>query len=83
MLMKIKSYLFLIKFGVHISYMLCARTYSPTRVAFFVWSPALGKILTHDNLCKRNVIVIEWCCLCKKSAKSPRIFGATFLFYLG
>jgi len=65
---------------------------APTRVAFFVWSAALGNILTHDNLRKRNVIVMEWCCLCKKSgsllitccftARSPGHFGATFLFYL-
>jgi hypothetical protein len=40
------------------------------RVAFFVWSVELGKILTHDNLRKRNVIVIEWYCLCKKSGES-------------
>jgi hypothetical protein len=46
------------------------RVKAPTRVAFFVWSAALGKILTHDNLRKRNVIVIEWCCLCKKSGES-------------
>jgi hypothetical protein len=39
-------------------------------VAFFIWSAALDKILTHDNLHKRNVIVIEWCCLCKKSGES-------------
>jgi hypothetical protein len=38
-------------------------------VAFFVWSATLSKILTHDNLRKRNVIVIEWCCLCKKSGE--------------
>jgi len=38
-------------------------------VAFFVWSAALGKMLMHDNLRKRNVIVIEWCCLCKKSGE--------------
>jgi hypothetical protein len=35
------------------------RVKAPTMVAFFVWSAALGKILTHDNLRKRNVIVIE------------------------
>jgi hypothetical protein len=46
------------------------RVKAPTRVAFFVWSAALGKILTHDNLRKRKVIVIEWCCLCKKSGES-------------
>jgi hypothetical protein len=43
---------------------------APTRVTFFVWSVALGKILTHDNFRKRNIIVIEWCCLCKKSGES-------------
>jgi hypothetical protein len=32
---------------------------APTRVAFFICSIALGKILTHDNLCKKNVIVME------------------------
>jgi len=46
------------------------RVKAPSRVAFFVWSAALGKILTHDNLRKRNVIVMEWCCLCKKSGES-------------
>jgi hypothetical protein len=30
------------------------------RVAFFIWTAALGKILTHDNLRKRNVVVVEW-----------------------
>jgi hypothetical protein len=46
------------------------RVKASTRVAFFVWSAALGKILTHDNLRKRNVIVMEWCCVCKKSGES-------------
>lgn len=31
---------------------------------------ALRKILTHDNLRKRNVVVIEWCCMCKKNKES-------------
>jgi hypothetical protein len=31
---------------------------------------ALGKILTHDNLRKRNVVVIEWCCMYKKNGES-------------
>jgi hypothetical protein len=46
----------------------CAK--APTRVAFFVWSAALGKILTHDNLRKRNIVVIEWCCMCKKKGEA-------------
>jgi hypothetical protein len=47
------------------------RVKAPARVAFFVWTTALGKILTHDKILrKRNVVVIEWCCICKKSGKS-------------
>jgi hypothetical protein len=34
-------------------------------VAFFAWMVTLGKILTLDNLCKMNIIVIEWCYMCK------------------
>jgi hypothetical protein len=30
----------------------------------------LGKILTLDNLCKKNIIVTEWCCMCKHNGKS-------------
>jgi hypothetical protein len=42
----------------------------PLRVAFFVWTAVLGKILTIDNLRKKNIIVTEWCCMCKKSGES-------------
>jgi hypothetical protein len=35
-----------------------------------VWTTALGKILTIDNLRKRNIVVVEWCCMCKKIVKS-------------
>ena len=38
-------------------------------VVFFVWTTALEKILTLDNLRKRNVVV-EWCCMCKNNGKS-------------
>jgi hypothetical protein len=40
-----------------------------SRVTFFVWTVALGKFFTHDNLRKRNVVVVEWCCMCKKSGE--------------
>jgi hypothetical protein len=40
------------------------------RVAFFVLKTALGKILILDNLRKMNVIVVDWCCMCKKSWES-------------
>jgi hypothetical protein len=43
------------------------RVKAPLRVAFFVWMVALGKILILDSLRKRNVIVVYWCCTCKKS----------------
>jgi len=39
-------------------------------VDFFVWTAALGKILTHDKLRKMNVVVTEWCCMCNKSGES-------------
>uniref|UniRef100_A0A2N9J9J5 Reverse transcriptase zinc-binding domain-containing protein n=1 Tax=Fagus sylvatica TaxID=28930 RepID=A0A2N9J9J5_FAGSY len=42
----------------------------PPRVAFFTWTAALGKILTTDNLRKRRVIILDWCCMCKSSGES-------------
>jgi hypothetical protein len=39
----------------------------PSRVAFFVWTAALGRILTLDNQRTRQVIVMDCCCMCKKS----------------
>jgi hypothetical protein len=35
-----------------------------------MWTTALGKILTLDNLRKINVIVVDWCLMCKKNWKS-------------
>jgi hypothetical protein len=35
-----------------------------------VWSTAIEKILTLDNLRKRKVIVVNWCCMSKKSWES-------------
>jgi hypothetical protein len=40
------------------------------RVAFFAWSVTLGKIFTMDNLRKRRIIVVDWCCMCKKSGET-------------
>jgi hypothetical protein len=42
----------------------------PLRVAFFVWTATLGKNLTLYNLRKRNIIVMEWCYMCKTSGES-------------
>uniref|UniRef100_A0A2N9GR88 Reverse transcriptase domain-containing protein n=1 Tax=Fagus sylvatica TaxID=28930 RepID=A0A2N9GR88_FAGSY len=39
----------------------------PPRIAFFSWTATLGKLLTIDNLRKRHLIIVDWCCLCKSS----------------
>jgi hypothetical protein len=44
----------------------------PPRVAFFIWTAALGKILTTENLRKRRVIILDWCCMCKSSGESTK-----------
>ena len=36
-------------------------TSDQSRVAFFVWTAALRKILTSDNLKRRNVWTLDWC----------------------
>jgi hypothetical protein len=43
---------------------------APLQVAIFVWIAALGKVLTLNNSRKRNVVVVEWCCMCKNSGES-------------
>jgi hypothetical protein len=39
-------------------------------VAFFVRSAALGKILTLDNLKKKNMVLINRCGMCKMDEES-------------
>ena len=46
------------------------RSKVPPRVAFFIWSPALGKILTIDNLRRRRVTIMDWYCMCKVDGES-------------
>jgi hypothetical protein len=36
----------------------------------FAWSATLRKILTMDNLRKRHVIMVDWCCRCKRSGET-------------
>ena len=38
---------------------------APRRVSFFVWTTALGKILTADNLRKSSYFIVDWCCMCR------------------
>uniref|UniRef100_A0A2N9GJ10 Reverse transcriptase zinc-binding domain-containing protein n=1 Tax=Fagus sylvatica TaxID=28930 RepID=A0A2N9GJ10_FAGSY len=43
---------------------------SPRRVAFFMWTVAWGRILTCDNLRKRGIVLVGWCCMCKGDDES-------------
>lgn len=36
---------------------------------FFVWIASLGNILALDNITKLQIIVMEWCCMCKSSGE--------------
>ena len=42
----------------------------PPWVAFFLWTTVLGKILTADNLRKRNIVIVSWRCMCKSAGES-------------
>ena len=42
----------------------------PVKVSFFVWTAALGRILTVDNLRKRGLIVVDWCSMRKRGGES-------------
>jgi hypothetical protein len=56
--------------GIHFPWKSIWQTKVPLRAAFFAWLAALGKILTMDNLRKRHVIVVDWCCMCKRDGES-------------
>jgi hypothetical protein len=61
----------------------------PPRVAFFSWIASLGKALTTNNLRKRGLIILDWCCMCKRNGESVNhlpwlwIFGPWCLACLG
>ena len=46
------------------------RSKIPLRVAFFSWTPTLGKILILENLWYEGVTIADWCYVCKKSGES-------------
>ena len=37
----------------------------PKRVSFFLWTATRGGILTIDNNVKKNLPLVNWCCLCR------------------
>ena len=46
------------------------KTLAPSKVNFFIWTPSLGKVLTIDNLRKRQLVLLDWCCMCKEDGES-------------
>ena len=41
----------------------------PKRVSFLLWWATWGKILTIDNLIKRGLLRVNWCCMCRCSGE--------------
>lgn len=37
---------------------------------FFAWTASLGRILTVENLQKRNMLIVDWCYMDKNSRES-------------
>ena len=35
-----------------------------------MWTAASGNILTIDNLRKRQILILDWCCMCKRNGES-------------
>ena len=46
------------------------RSKIPPRVSFFSWTAVLGKILSTDNLRKRDIIVMDWFFMYKQSGEN-------------
>ena len=52
------------KFQMQHPYKLLKLTWTTT------WTVALGRILTADNLRRRNIILVDWRCLCKEDGET-------------
>ena len=42
----------------------------PKRVSFFLWTATRGGILTIDKLVKKNLPLVNWCCLCRSDEET-------------
>ena len=42
----------------------------PTKFSFFIWIAALRKIFTLDNLRRWKLVVVDWCCMCKRNGET-------------
>jgi hypothetical protein len=56
--------------GTSVPWKIIWKTKVPPRVRFFVWTAAMDRILTVQNLRRRHVMVIDWCYMCKASGES-------------
>ena len=56
--------------GLSIPWKSIWKTKVPPQVSFFVWTAAMDRILTMQNLRRRHVMVIDWCDMCKVSGES-------------
>jgi len=67
-----KGYFTLLQSGEHSSFPWRSvwKVKAPHRVAFFLWTAALDRILTVDTLKKRGFSLANWCCLCKKNEET-------------
>jgi hypothetical protein len=70
-LFKVKSFFYSLAYseGTHFPWKSVWQTQASSRAAFLAWPAALEKILTLDNLGRRHVIVIDKCCMCKKTGE--------------
>ena len=59
----------------------CLSPKVPTKVAYFIWTAALEKILTVDNLRKRHLIIIDWCCNCKLAGVARELWNMVFTLF--
>lgn len=49
----------------------------PRNVSFFLWAASLGKLMTTDNLWKRYLLIVDWCCTYKQGI----YFSPTILLF--
>lgn len=42
----------------------------PRRVVFFLWTAAWTWILTLDNLMGMGLLLVNWCCICRRTRES-------------
>ena len=52
----------------------------PSRVAFFIWIAALRRILTTDNLQRRRIIILDWCCIVNRMVSMLITFLCTVVW---